>query len=58
MYCIQQVSGVKSTAAREESPPIMYGLDNILKYRKKTSLRQLQHASAGFEFALSQVHIQ
>jgi len=42
--CVQQVNGVKSNAAREESPPMIYGHDNnIIKYRKKTSTRQLQH---------------
>lgn len=42
--CVQQVNGVKSNAAREESPPMIYGRDNnIIKYRKKTSPRQLQH---------------
>lgn len=51
---VQQVNGVKSNAAREESPPMIYGRDNI----KKTSPGQQQHVgSAGFGFDFGQVHI-
>jgi len=52
--CVQQVNGVKSNAAREESPPMIYGHDNnIIKYRKKTSPRQLQDFT---ERGFTQVH--
>lgn len=52
------MNGVKSNTAREESPPMMYGHgSNIIKYRKKTSPRQLQHIGEGFGSAFAQVHI-
>jgi len=55
--CVQQVNAVKSNAVREKSPPMIYGHDNnIVRYRKKTSPRQLQHSGAGFGSAFTQVH--